>query len=324
MNETINISVLGHSGVGKTSTLIAMLDHFRNDLFENLNLRFGIDHETGKMISEEKSRLLSSLDKGTVEHTQGIKPTSKLTTYQVNVNGKGKALAEPLSIEFVDYPGSWLSKGSAEWGTVREKLSVSKVLIIPVDSALSMETGDTVHAENILAILKDLYQDLNDPRLVILAPVKSEKYFEGEDGSSGSKPYNTLMKHVQEEYEHVLTFLTSRPMKKNVSVIITPIQTLGSCKLMYFSGEHQQKVPVFVVTQRGVYAPKHAEQPLIYLLSFLLKDQYEIQRKGLGGFVRKLNGTLNNLAAYSEELSQTYSGYSQSTKIIQNSTITNF
>lgn len=324
MNETISISVLGHTGVGKTSTLMAMLDHFRNDLLENLNLQFGIDYETSKTISEEKARLVSSLDKGTVEHTEGIRPTARLTTYRVHVNGKRKPLPAPLDMEFVDYPGSWLSKGSAEWSLLREKLSASKVLIIPIDSPLLMEMDDATQAESILHILEDLFAGLNDPRLVILAPVKSEKYFEAEGGEKGAKPYSALIKRVQEKYEGVLAFLTSRPMKKNLSVIITPIQTLGSCKLMYFSSENGQAAPVFVVTQRGVYAPKHSEQPLIYLLSFLLRDQYESRQKGISGFIRKLNGALNSLTEHSEELSHLYSDYSRSSKVIQNSAITDF
>jgi hypothetical protein len=325
MKETINISVLGQQGAGKTSCLIAMLDHFKNDFFENLGLQFSIDPETGRSIAEVKSRLISSLEKGTVEYTDGITPTTAVANYSVRVSGKQKGLSRTLNLNFVDYPGSLLEASTTEASEIKQKLAESKVLIIPVDSALLMETDDDQSSETILKVFKDIYSDLNETRLVIFAPVKSEKYFEAGENNTSNIAYNLLIKRVQEKYEGVLAFLSSRAIKRKVSVIITPIQTLGSCKLMYFAeNDDDTKTPVFVVTQRGVYAPKHSERPLIYLLSFLLRDQYEDQRKGISGFFGKLNGSLDNLMQYSEELSLIYSDYNGGVKIVQNSAITNF
>lgn len=317
--------MLGEAGVGKTSSLVAMLEHFKNDFFESLDLQFSIDQETGRKISQERARLINSLDKGAVEITDGIAPTSQLERYDVSINGKHKALSTPLNVSFVDYPGSWLDASSGDGANVREILASSKVLVIPIDSPMLMEREGNQSSERILHILKDLFVDLNESRLVVFAPVKSEKYYEAEDGNPSRKAYDDLIKKFQEKYEDVLSFLTSRQIKKNVSVIITPIQTLGNCKLMYFAEtEDNSKVPVFVVTQRGVYAPKHSQRPLIYLLSFLLRERYESQRKGLRGFFGKMNGDLGNLANYSEKLSLMYSNYNGGVKIIQNSVITNF
>jgi hypothetical protein len=323
MKETINISVLGQPGVGKTSCIIAMLEHFKNDFFENLGLQFNIDQETGRIISEEKTRLIGSLEKGTVEYKDGILPTSQRTNYSVRVSGT--QLSSALDLNFVDYPGSWLEGNAVEKANLRQIISESKVLIIPIDAALLMEIENDRSAKKILEVLKDVYADIDETRLVIFAPVKSEKYYEAEEDCASGLAYNMLIKRVQEKYEDVFLFLSGRTIKRKVSAIITPVQTLGSCKLMYFAeNEDESKTPVFVVTQRGVYAPKHSERPLIYLLSFLLRDEYEGRRTGIRGFVGRINGSLANLMKYSEELSLIYSNYNGGVKIIQNSAITNF
>ncbi|CAG5000156.1 hypothetical protein DYBT9275_02404 [Dyadobacter sp. CECT 9275] len=311
MTTPINISVLGKSGVGKTSALIAMFNHFQSDFFEGFNLRFAFDPTTGKLISEERNRLISSLEKGTLDHTYGIRPTQDIVRYKVQLGRKGENFT-PLHIEFIDYPGSWLTGTAAEQSNVKDIISSSKVLIIPIDSALLMETDNDLSANEILAALKDIYSEQAGPRMIVLAPVKSEKYYEPDNSSHQGKAYYSLIKRVQEKYEGIISFLTSKHLNRTTSLVITPIQTLGSCKLLYFSSsEDAPQTPVFVVTQRGVYAPKHAEQPLLSILSFLFKDQYEEQNKGFKGILRRFKGDSKYLKTTSEELSQFGSSYDE-------------
>jgi hypothetical protein len=327
MNKTINVSVLGAAGVGKTSCLISMLDNLKTSFFENTNLQFAIDSTARKLIIDERKKLVNCLEKGTVEHSNGIRPTAKITKYHLGLGKRGEKFPLPYNIEFTDHPGSWLTSGNVnELNHIKDLVANSKVLIIPIDSASLMELDNDIQVKSLLSVLTDVYSNLSDPRLVILAPMKSEKYFVAEGPNLSNRPYYELVKKVQDKYENIITFLTSKSLKRNVSVVISPVQTLGSCKLMYFNSSDEsssKEVPVFVVTQRGVYAPQHTERPLTYLLSFILKNQYDIASQGFRGMIRNLSGELNYLNASSEELSQLCMDY-DGVKIVQNSGITNF
>lgn len=324
MNKVISVSVLGVAGAGKTSSIVAMLDHLKKDFFENTDLSFAIDSLSGRLIMDQKARLVSSLEKGAMESKDGIKPTREVTKYYLNLGKKGAESPLPMAIEFVDYPGNWLNNGNSDdLSQVKEFVANSKVLIIPIDAACLMEMNEDAQPNIILDILTEAYANLTEPRMVILAPVKCEKYYDKDD-TNPNKAYHSLIMKIQERYENVLSFLTSKPVKKDISLVIIPIQTLGSCKLMYFSETDEgNKMPVFVVTQRGVYVPKNTDQPFLYLLSFILKDQYEDKNAGFPGVVRRLFGSHNYLNTTSEELSQLCLT-NEGIKVIQNSRISTF
>lgn len=323
MNNLISVSVLGVKKAGKTSCLVSMLDHFKKDFFENIDLHFTMDAFFQGILVEQRGKLISSLDKGAIESTNGIRSTQEVTKYNLKLGRKGSE-SQSLMVEFIDYPGSWLNNGnSADFAKVKEFVAKSKVLIIPIDSAYLMEMNDDTQPDIILEILKDAYADLSQPRLVIFAPIKCEKYY-GTNDSNLNKAYHALLLKIQEKYENVLSFLTSKSIKKNISILIIPMQTLGSCKLMYFSEtEYGVKDPVFVVTQRGVYLPKNTDQPFLYLLSFILKNQYDNKNTGFSGFARRLFKNHKYLNDTSEQLLQLCLN-NDGIKVLQNSHITTF
>lgn len=323
MKNLVSVSVLGVAKAGKTSCLVSMLDHFKKDFFENIDLHFTMDSVSHKILTEQRGKLISSLDKGAIESSNGIRPTNEVIKYTLKL-GRKNSESEPLMVEFTDYPGSWLNNGTdADFANVKEFVAKAQVLIIPIDSAYLMEMNDDTQPDIIIEILKDVYAELSQPRLVILAPVKCEKYY-FENDSDLNKAYHKLLMKVQEKYENVLSFLTDKAIKKNISIVIIPMQTLGSCKLMYFSEpENGVKNPVFVVTQRGVFLPKNTDQPFLYLLSFILKNQYESKNIGFKGFARRLLQNHKYLNDTSEQLSQLCSN-DDGIKVLQNAHISSF
>lgn len=323
MNNLISVSFLGVAKAGKTSCLVSMLDHFKKDFFENIDLHFTMDTLSQRIFAEQRGNLMSSLDKGSIESTNGIRPTQEVTKYSLKLGRKGSE-SQSLMVEFIDYPGNWLNNGnSADFANVKEFVAKSKVLIVPIDSAYLMEMNDNTQPDIILEILKEVYADLSQPHLIIFAPIKCEKYY-GTNDSNLNKAYHALLLKIQEKYEHVLSFLTDKSRKKNISIVIIPMQTLGSCKLMYFSeSEYGVKDPVFVVTQRGVYLPKNTDQPFLYLLSFIFKNQYESKNTGFPGFARRLLKNHEYLNDTSEQLLQLCFN-NEGIKVLQNSYLTTF
>ncbi len=325
MNRTTKVALLGGVGVGKTSCLVTMLDYLKSDFFKNLNLQLVMESATSQLMMENKARLVKSLDKGVLENKDGIYPTTELTTYEVAIGKRGQEFPLPINVEFLDYPGEWISSTEEDRNKVIGIVSNSDVVIIPVDAASLMENEKDRQSDHILEILEESFNNLTEPKLVLFVPVKAEKYYDDESSRLNNKSYYNLLKGVQEKFEDVIIFLTSQAIKRYISIAITPIQTLGSSKLFYFNNTEEEGVlPVFVVTHRGVFAPKHVDQPLIFLISFILKRNYIDNRSGFLGVFKRLMDKSSYLNEAADELTTKLSYKNGGIKVLQNSVVSNF
>jgi hypothetical protein len=132
-------------------------------------------------------------------------------------------------------------------------------------------------------LFKRNYQNLKEPRLVILAPVKCETYM---------KDPTRLVQMVRSGYHDLLDVLGSGALRSNVSVVLTPVQTVGS--VVFSRIEEGDGEPVFVFRKRrrdAGYAPCDAEQPLRYSLRFLLNLHMQAREWPLFNWVRDWLGT---------------------------------
>jgi len=111
---------------------------------------------------------------------------------------------------------------------------------------------------------------------------------------------NALLDRIQEKYEPLLNFLAHPSLASNVVVAITPVQTLGN---VHFSRIEVQNVngkyqPHFYYRKTAFkYEPRDSEQPLRYLLQFLLKIHLK-KRSWLSKTIRSVLGKLFEDAAF--------------------------
>ena len=152
---------------------------------------------------------------------------------------------------------------------MQELISKSAAVLIPIDTPALMERGGNYHEEfnhptEINDVFKKVYKDLDSPRLVILAPVKCEKYIK-------DNPLE-LFTRVKQGYRKLLNQFDSNNLVSKVAVVITPVQTIGSVEFSYIEDENNE--PIFYFWKRqadSMYQPQNTEVPLRYLLRFLLK-----------------------------------------------------
>lgn len=127
---------------------------------------------------------------------------------------------------------------------------------------------------------KEVYQDIKSPRLVILAPIKCESYLQN------NKSATELLRRIKAEYAVLLDLFSSEALLQKVAVVITPVQTVGT--VFFSSIKIIEGNPIFHFKKLhpdAEYCPKDNEQPLKYLLRFLLK--LHIQRQwGAFNFMR--------------------------------------
>ena len=295
----LKITMLGATGVGKTSLLAAIYDQFQDNL-GRANFQLTPDGASGAKLEERLKELQNLPDrfetKGWTPRTQG----SKSYTFEL-----GKKGANPsLKLHFVDYPGEWHeSKASDEnQKKVEDFLRESVAVIIAIDTPALMEKPEGKdkigkwHKEvNTIAAIKELfervYRNLSSPKLVILAPVRCEKYVQDE------KKAAELLRRVKDGYSNLINHFSSETLLTKVAVVVTPVQTVGNVWFSRIDKDENGK-PKFMFTKtrdKTKYSPKDSEQPLRYLLRFLLKLHIREREWGMFNFLRDFFSLDNDL-----------------------------
>ncbi|MBD2199522.1 MULTISPECIES: hypothetical protein [Calothrix] len=178
---TFRVLMLGYQRVGKTSLLASMYRATQKELAGNY--QFQIKHGndlTSQLLSKAEDNL-----KCATEYIFGdaIAPTNVLRTFLFQMYSNEQML---FQVEFLDYQGGRLMDSStSDAATVREWLNTCVAVIIPIDSPSLMESegewakliDEWNNPEGIENIFRS-EMNRNTPRLVILSPVKCEKYIQ--------------------------------------------------------------------------------------------------------------------------------------------------
>lgn len=316
-NLQVKVLMMGGRRCGKTSVLAAMKQNF--------------DEQCGKMgliasykdintldVLEEKREEINDYFRGSDNRTfsPDSNPTEDMTTYSMSIGLKDKIGG--VDIEFTDFPGEWLS---AKNGTgYREKLvglmKETQVLIVAIDTPhLMEEEGDYNEKRNLChktsEMIKHALEDLKDEssyiKMVLFVPLKCERYLN--DGKM-----DEVCKKTEEAYSSLISYLQQNKMKYEVAV--TPIFTLGGAEFSYFERDGETKRILlnkeYKTPEKAIYSfpdmsvrkpsPKYCEQPLIYLLEYLMNlaaynEWAKYQKETwMGKAIIKLNGWLFNVA----------------------------
>ena len=304
MNE-LKITMLGSTGVGKTSLLTAVYEQFASNIGK-IDLHLTPDDESSAILQERLIELKSLLDdfesRGGVKATAG-EPTD-LRSFIFGLGRRGKPAS--LQLNFCDYPGGYhLAKATPEKRQfVKGLLDECVAVLIAIDAPALMELrgkwNELINRpQQITDIFRTAYQDLDSPRLVIFAPVRCEKYMQNERLSL------ELTQRIKEEYRGLLDLFSSGTLSPNVAAVVTPVQTLGS--VVFSRIETKDGVPHFRFRKIGHdarYNPKDSEQPLRYLLRFLLKLHLTSSRSwGAFNFIRDIFSMDDHLVNAIRELS---------------------
>ena len=308
MKEIIT-TMLGASGVGKTTLLTSMYEQLE-EISQEVNLKLEADTETEGLLNENLEKLKSLADElKAEERKKGISGTSapagpeSLPKFTFNINEAGSKTK--LRLLFRDYPGGYVSPTDPVGRDfVKKLLRESAAVIIAIDTPAMVEptvikgekwqikgsSGMWHEARNkpndILKIFEDAYYNLNEPKLVILAPVKCETYVQSEESA------NQLLGCIKEKYAPLLEFLENRSRAENIAVVTAPVQTVGC---MFFSRiTIESDNTRFWFRKRNtdaIYAPKDNDHLLRYFFSFLFKvhnDKKLVERSEILFFIRQL------------------------------------
>jgi hypothetical protein len=292
----LNVTMLGPSGVGKTSLLAAMYDQFDN---VSQDLQLLADEESKPDLDLHLQNLKSLVNSSSIKVSGYVESTDEAPSYKLEFGQTGTAPA--LEINFQDYRGGWINKAD-KIEQVKEFIRDSVAVLIPINTPALMEKEGEYHDSlnqptELNNLFKKIYKDLDSPRLVILAPVKCEKYM-------NNPP--ELFRKVREGYQKMLNQFASEKLLPKVAVVITPVQTVGSVVFSRVEKDEDNQ-PIFYFRKpqpSDPYQPKNTEVPLRYLLRFLLKLHLDKRRASI--FTRILDsfgrnaGLRNAVSRFSE------------------------
>ena len=274
--QELKITMLGSRNVGKTTLLTAMYEQFANNM-SGIDLQLTPEEESSAILQERLIELKDLLN--TFEARGGIKGTGgepeDLRSFSFGLGRKGQPTA--LTLNFRDYPGGYLlAKATPDQKQfVKTLMTECVAVLVAIDAPALMEAKGRWHEkinrpQQIIDKFATAYQGLQSPRLVILAPVKCEKYLQSEQLSL------ELTSRIKEEYKRLFELFSSDPLKSKVAVVITPVQTVGS--VIFSRVDEKDGEPHFIFRKTGhdaKYSPKDSEQPLRYLLRFVLRLHIE-------------------------------------------------
>lgn len=291
--QELQITMLGPRGVGKTTLLTALYEQFESNI-GSTNLQLTPDDESSAILQDNLVDLKTLLDVFEARGRMGIQGTEAIAgpdSLRSFVFGLGKKGEKPsLQLRFCDYPGGYHeAKASPEEKKfIKELLRESVAVIIAIDAPALMEDKKGILHEKINRPqqIKDLfnaaYQDLDSPRLVILAPIKCEKYLKNEATAK------ELSEQVRKGYDNLFNHFNSEKLNPWIVSVITPVQTVGSVVFSRIEFDTQSNPHFFFrkVRHDAKYSPKDSEQPLRYLLRFLLKLHLDSRSWGFFNFLR--------------------------------------
>jgi hypothetical protein len=307
MTNELNIIMVAPRQIGKTSLLAAMHEEFHKT-FERANLQTWTDDTKTLQAIKDCKRVLRTIDpkfQKSVERTEILDNLWEDKGFVFELGSGGRKF---IKLRFTDPSGEYFNLDTKQEHKdyVKQQLLQCDAVIIPIDATALMEkkTGRVSYSEvgtwheekndpeRITTLLKDAYAGLTVPRLVILAPVKCETYMRT------SQDAENLLDHVQLGYRELLNFLKSDALFSKVAVVVTPVQTVGNVVFAYHRtfDNGDIKFEYNKTEIKAPYAPKDGDQPLRYVLRFLLNLSNEAKKS-------KLKKAKEQLAKLEEDLS---------------------
>lgn len=280
----INIMMIGGKRCGKTTVLAAMKDHFDKE-FGRTNLTI---KSTNKIVflNEKIDEMKALYNHKETRFTPEDNETANIVEYNIELSLKHKPNGK-INYSFIDFPGEWLNDDShaIELNAIVEK---SSVIIVAIDTPFLMEeapdsTGDTIgiynEKRNRSGVICDFLKGINlteTGKMVIFVPLKCERYLHNEK-------MDLVNKRVHTAYRSFFDHINNDINRSKCTTAIAPIFTFGTVEFARFERNGSEiiideeyktpRYPLYRFTDEADSEPepKYCEQPLLYVLLYILK-----------------------------------------------------
>lgn len=277
----IDISMVAPSRVGKTSLLAAMYEYIK-PAFNNTNCYIIPVDDTVSELQERKTELCGMFANSHALEFKGggIGASIARREYRFRIGKNGKQ--PDVEIAFVDLPGGlYTTKDPQKKEEINTQIRKSFATILPIDiAALFAEDGSIHQKVNQPGIITTLYKSvltdfkLGEKKLVIIVPIKCEKYIQQPNGEQ--KIFERILQ--DDDYQSLLSYLTSPGLKNYISIAICPVETVGGIHVVGVERDNYGN-PENILRRVSSYSPNNCHLPLLYLFFIILQMAQDSQNQ---------------------------------------------
>jgi len=305
MNE-IKVLMLGGKRCGKTTVLSSMFGSI-NEALAGTGLAINVDPETSAALNRARSVIINKMREfeeplTSCEVEENPSDAARSYSFYLNSMGDGRTQGGIVPFTIYDIPGEWLTDENV--GRVKGLIKECQVIIIAIDTPyLSAKMTDKGYGQyheeankpvEITNFFKDTLsvEDLQD-RMILFVPLKCERYYHLDRSKHlrefGRRYMSEVTKAVYEGYKDLIHYLRScEELTNSCTIAVTPILSAGGIDFISFKwDEEAQKMvsyyqaPEFVRDDERGYCPKFCEQPLVYILSYILYQVIKNQQMNM-------------------------------------------
>lgn len=289
--KEIQVLMLGGKRCGKTTVLASMCSAI-NTALAGTNLSVAVDAATNMELTKARTAIMEHLKRFEEPLTScevDDNPTSAERSYLFRLQYEGKDSGIPFRIH--DIPGEWLVDQNAE--RVKALIKECQVILIAIDTpylfAKMTDKGYGQYHEKynrpfeITNFFKNSVsaEDIRN-RMILFIPIKCERYYHLDRSRHlrefGRRYMQEVTRAVGAGYRDLILYLRSNEtLVNNCTIAITPILSAGGIDFISFREDQETgkmvsyyQAPEFLDSSETGYCPKFCEQPMIYMLTYLL------------------------------------------------------
>ena len=274
-SDEMQFAILGPSGAGKTTLLACMSAEFEEELPGAI---FPAEAATFKTLNMAYNVLMRAAnDPSKREFENGISSTEDIRDFLFKIKGR----RAELPVRFYDFPGGWMSPSSPRSDNIIDIVINSAVIIVAINTPFLMEfdgkySEQGCSAEGIEWIIEEaLNRDSNKDRLILFVPIKCEKYMETPE------ELDRMQKNIRRAFAKTLALSFETLYRDKLAMALVPVQTVGNAKFRRFKISEDDFVEgeVYRKDAGRRFSPLNVEQPIRYMMSFLLAQFAENKKK---------------------------------------------
>lgn len=280
----VKVCMMGPKAVGKTTVLTAVFNETQHSIIDtSLNLTAKGDTNAElisrlHMLNAIFAKKKEIVDNSNLVQDAGIAASSTESRFDFAFGHLGKDPIIDLAVK--DFPGEKVVK---EQEDVIRFIEDSHCIFIAIDTPHLMErNGEFNDVKNKPAQITNLFKKalsvIKSEKLVILIPLKCEKYF-------NEQRMQEVLAKVLESYKELIGVLGNTG---KICCCISPILTLGDVEFDSFSVVDGQVTLApdgcpagvkYKYVGKGKYSPLFCSQPLYAMLSFVAAQYKRSERK---------------------------------------------